>query len=178
MQNYPREDLVFIDESLFKERTGWRMKARALIGKEARYSTDINQGKTFSILPAIDIDGYLECTGIKEGYFNRDDLLAWLEHLLLLALAEKYGSKPIVIVLDNCSTHVAPAIVNMIQSAGHIIKYLPPYSPDFNLIKLTFSVLKPWVRRHYIKRRREHERFDHFLRMATDESGCDRFAAK
>ena len=178
MADYAADDLIFIDESLFNEKTGWRSKAYAPIGHPARYKTDISRGKTYSILPALDIDGYLPCTGIKEGYFNRDDLLEWIQDLLLPAISQKYGPRPMVIVLDNCSTHVSDDVVRLIENAGHIVKYLPPYSPDFNPIELTFSVLKAWMRRHYWRVRSEYPQYIDFLRMAVLASRCDRFARK
>ena len=34
----------------------------------------------------------------------------------------------------------------MVTAAGVMLKYLPPYSPDFNLIELSFHELKAWIR--------------------------------
>jgi hypothetical protein len=46
IQSYSADDLIFLDESIFNEKTGWRPRARAPIGDEARYSADINRGAT------------------------------------------------------------------------------------------------------------------------------------
>ena len=46
-----------------------------------------------------------------------------------------------VIVMDNLVIHVQEEI-QLIESSGHIVRYLPPYSPDYNPIELTISVLK------------------------------------
>jgi hypothetical protein len=59
MANYAADDLIFIDESLFNEKTGWRTRGYAPIGSLARYRANIDRGSTYSILPALDIDGYL-----------------------------------------------------------------------------------------------------------------------
>jgi len=61
--------------------------------------------------------------------------------MLLLALYRE-NDRPRIIVLDNNSTHVNEVIVSAIKAEGYIIRFLPPYSLDFNPIKLTFSVLK------------------------------------
>ena len=45
-------------------------------------------------------------------------------------------------MLDNNFTHVNKVIVSVIKAKGYIIRFLLPYSLDFNLIKLTFLVLK------------------------------------
>lgn len=69
------EQLVFIDESLFKLQTMWRSMAYAPIGDPARYHGDMRRGDTYSILPAYTTAGYLPCTGIKKGYYSKEDIL-------------------------------------------------------------------------------------------------------
>jgi transposase len=177
MRAFQAEDLIFLDESIFNEKTGWRKKAYAPIGNEARYQTDINRGRTWSILPAMSIDGYLPCTAIREGYFKTEDICEWITTQLLPAIAERYGARPMVLVLDNVSVHVADEVTQPIVNAGHLIKYLPPYSPDFNPIEMSFSVLKAWIRRHYWHQRGEFGSFGDWLRHAVSASECDRFAA-
>jgi transposase len=96
------------------------------------------------------LEGYLPCTKVKQGYYKREDVVKWITEQLLPAIATRYGegvSK--VIVLDNVSVHIANEVTEPIIAAGHVIKYLPPYSPDFNPIEMTFAVLKAWIRRNY-----------------------------
>ncbi len=81
-----------------------------------------------------------------------------------------------MIVLDNCSAHVDSRVEQIIEAAGHLIRYLPPYSPDFNPIELTFSVLKAWLRRNYCFIRSAYTNFGEFLSSAIELSHCDRFA--
>ena len=77
---------------------------------------------------------------IREGYFNTDDFVCWLETELIPVLS--LTERTMVVVLDNCSTHISDRIREAVEAGGHIIRYLPPYSPDFNPIELTFSVIK------------------------------------
>src|SRR5256885_2867002 len=120
------------------------------------------------------IDGWLPCTGVKQGYFQTPDLLNWLQSMLLPAL-HREGGRPRVVVLDNNSTHIDEVITSAIEAEGHIVRFLPPYSPDFNPIELTFSVLKAWIKRHYHFTRQSYTNFGDFLRMAIEVSHCDRF---
>jgi transposase len=53
-----------------------------------------------------------------------------------------------VLVLDNASIHRDPSLIQLVESAGFELLYLPPYSPDLNPIEQTFNVLKAWIRRH------------------------------
>lgn len=175
ISRFPADDLVFLDESIFNEKTGWRHMAYAPIGHEARYSASVRRGKTWSILAAMTLEGWLDCTGIKEGYYNRESLYSWLEESLLPTLDRVYG-RPIVIILDNCSTHIDDEVREIVQTAGHILHYLPPYSPDYNPIELTFSVLKAWIKRYYHYLRPAYDNFGSFLTAAIEGSRCDRFA--
>ena len=177
MRQYAAEDLVFLDESIFNEKTGWRYRAYGPIGTALRYPDDIERGCTWSICAATTIEGWLPCTGVKLGYFNTPMLLHWLRTALFPALSRQ-GHRPRVIVLDNASTHSDPAIAEAIQAAGHIPRYLPPYSPDYNPIELSFSVLKAWLQRNYVWTRHiyEKENFGQYLTRAIRLSRCDRFA--
>lgn len=95
-------------------------------------------GDTFSVLPAYTTDGYLPCTSIKQGYYNKEDLTKWLTDELL-PLCNEYPVNRSIIVLDDVSIHVDARIVDAIKAKGCLVKYLPPHSPDYNPIELVIS---------------------------------------
>ena len=170
------EQLVFLDESIFNEKSGWRHMAYAPIGDEARYQTSIQRGKTWSICAAYTVNGYLPCTAIREGYFKKEDFLLWLTEELLSILT--LSNRLYTICLDNVSIYIDSRVNEVVEAAGYLIRYLPPYSPDYNPIELSFSVLKAWIKRNYYWLRPTCESFGEFLRTAVELSGCDRFARK
>jgi transposase len=45
-------------------------------------------------------------------------------------------------VIDNNFTYIDPIVTEAIEVEGHIVCFLPPYLPDFNLLELSFSVVK------------------------------------
>jgi transposase len=51
------EQLVFVDESMFNETIGWRLRAYAPIGQPARYHANISRGSIWSVLPAYTSNG-------------------------------------------------------------------------------------------------------------------------
>jgi transposase len=51
-----------------------------------------------------------------------------------------------VVVLDNLAVHKQPEVRIAIERAGAHIRFLPPYSPDFNPIELAFAKLKAFLR--------------------------------
>ena len=131
---------------------------------------------TWSILPAYTVDGYLPCTGIKEGYYNRDAFYEWLTTKFLPHCNPFPGPRS-VICLDNLSVYVAPRIKEAIEAKGCLVRFLPPYSPDYSPIELTFGLLKAWMRRHLREIRPYFEgNFGGFLEYAIEHSGCDKKA--
>ena len=48
---------------------------------------------------------------------------------------------------------------------GVILKFLPPYLPDFNPIEATFKDLKTWIKRNYTLASK-FKSFDRFLEFA------------
>ena len=49
-------------------------------------------------------------------------------------------------LLDNLAVHWRPEIRAAIEAAGAPLRFLPPYSPDFNPIEQAFAKLKAWLR--------------------------------
>ena len=169
------EQLVYIDETLFNESTGWRHRAYAPVGRPGRYHADRTRGYSWSVLPAYTIDGFLPCTGIKEGWYNAEEFYDWIVNQLM-PHCNAWPAHRSVIVMDNASVHTNPRIQEAIEAHGCQVRYLPPYSPDFNPIELTFSVLKAWVRRHFHEIWPSFEGdFGGFLEYAVRRSRCDRF---
>lgn len=50
--------------------------------------------------------------------------------------------------MDNAPIHRSERVRELCDEAGIRLEYLPPYSPDFNPIELSFSCFKAWVRRN------------------------------
>ena len=51
-----------------------------------------------------------------------------------------------VVVLDNLAAHKQPEVRAAIEQAGALLRFLPPYSPDFNPIEQAFAKLKAFLR--------------------------------
>jgi transposase len=74
---------------------------------------------------------------------NKNTFSAWLEQSLIPILDKEY-----VIVMDNASFHKGKEIKKIITDAGHILEYLPTYSPDLNPIEQKWAQAKS-IRRKY-----------------------------
>lgn len=73
---------------------------------------------------------------------NRTVFETWLERMLIPQL--RPGD---IVVLDNLSSHKGPRVQHLIEAAGARLRYLPPYSPDFNPIENAFAKLKALLRK-------------------------------
>lgn len=70
----------------------------------------------------------------------------WVEQGNLLKEFENQGPK-IVIILDNASFHKRKDILSQIEAELPQIRleFLPPYSPDYNLIELVWHSAKEYI---------------------------------
>ena len=53
-----------------------------------------------------------------------------------------------MLIMDNTKIHYNKELRNICDEAGVLLKYLPLYSPDLNLIETSFAILKAWIRRN------------------------------
>lgn len=52
-----------------------------------------------------------------------------------------------IVIADNLSSHKVMGVKEAIEATGATLRYLPPYSPDFNPIEKMFSKLKALLRK-------------------------------
>ena len=77
-----------------------------------------------------------------EGYCNAAVFEAYVEHILLPEL--KPGQ---VVVIDNARFHQSLITRQLIEHAGCILKFLPPYSPDLPPIEHRWCPIKQATRK-------------------------------
>lgn len=83
----------------------------------------------------------LTATAVFNGPIENASFLAYVEQILVPTLQP--GD---VVVLDNLAVHKQSDVQTLIENAGARLRYLPPYSPDFNPIELAFAKLKAFMR--------------------------------
>lgn len=50
--------------------------------------------------------------------------------------------------MDNASFHKNETLLALIKAKGHIVEFLPPYSPDLNPIEQKWAEKKAYRRKH------------------------------
>jgi len=78
---------------------------------------------------------------VLDGPINQRAFEAYVEQVLVPEL--KPGD---IVIMDNLSSHKSPAVRMAIEAAGAELRFLPPYSPDFNPIEKAFAKLKALLR--------------------------------
>jgi transposase len=144
--HWPVDRLCFVDESAASDRTGYRKRGWAPAGVDCTELRTLKAGDRWSVLPALTVNGYLNTPLVKQGSIDKGLFIWWLINRVIPCLS--YGS---IIVMDNASVHhnLGPLVAQMLADRGMCIKYLPPYSPDYNPIENTFHTLKAWLRRNH-----------------------------
>ena len=97
-----------------------------------------------------------------EGACNRMVFETWLETCLLPTLQPGQ-----VVVMDNATFHKGGRIQQLIQDAGCELLYLPPYSPDLNLIEKCWSWLKSQIRKKLEQFNCLRDAIEDVLRLAS-----------
>jgi transposase len=117
-----------------------RRYGRSRLGTRLRDHTPCSHWDTHTVVATLRLDG-LHAAGVFNGPIDNASFLAYVEQVLAPTL--RPGD---VVVLDNLAVHKQPAVRTAIEAAGAQIRFLPPYSPDFNPIELAFAKLKAFIR--------------------------------
>ena len=136
----PRQ-LVVVDESgATTEMT--RRYGRAPRGERVREATPAGHWRTVTLLGAMTSQGMLASMTV-ESPTDGDVFLAYLEQVLCPQLRP---GQVVVVVMDNLGAHKVAGVRQRIEATGAELRYLPPYSPDFNPIEQAWSKIKQRLR--------------------------------
>ncbi|WP_202880414.1 IS630 family transposase [Arsenophonus endosymbiont of Bemisia tabaci] len=136
-QQYEKEGkhIVFIDESGFSHDTprthGYSPKGQRCVGLKNWGA----KGRT-NVIGAL-LGTTLFAIGLFDININSDVFYAWVTQVLIPVLP-----KNSVIMMDNATFHKKQSIQQVIIDAGHMVEYLPTYSPDLNPIEHKWAQAK------------------------------------
>ena len=97
--------------------------------------------KTTTLIAGLRLDGMV-ASMVLDGPINGGWFEACVSQILLPTLQP--GD---VVIMDNLSSHKRASVREMIEAKGARLRFLPPYSPDFNPIEMAFSKLKALLRK-------------------------------
>jgi transposase len=117
-----------------------RRYGRSLRGTRLHDHTPCKHWETHTVIAALR-PAALTAPGVFDGPIDSPSFLAYVEQVLVPTLQP--GD---VVVLDNLAVHKQPEVRAAIEGAGAMLRFLPPYSPDFNPIEQVFAKLKAFLR--------------------------------
>jgi transposase len=97
--------------------------------------------KTTTFVGALRLEG-MTAPMVLDGAMNGPTFLAYVQQFLVPTL-----SPGDIVVMDNLPAHKPSAVRAAIEAVGAQLRFLPPYSPDFNPIEMAFSKLKSFLRK-------------------------------
>ena len=132
--------LVFLDESGVATNL-LRRYGRSLRGQRVADHAPQGRWESSPFIAALRVTG-LTAPGVLDGPMDGASFLAYVEQILVPTLQP--GD---MVIADNLAAHKVDGVRDAIEAAGATLRFLPPYSPDFNPIELSFAKLKAIVRK-------------------------------
>jgi transposase len=130
---------VFVDETWATTNMA-RRHGRMRRGQRLVAAVPHGHWKTTTLLAALRHDG-LTAPCVFDGPINGARFLAYIEQALAPTL--RPGD---LVIMDNLGAHKVQGVREAIEARGARLRYLPPYSPDFNPIEQAFAKLKALLR--------------------------------
>jgi transposase len=118
-----------------------RLRGRAKRGERCRAPVPHGHWQTTTFTGALRLHG-MTAPMVLDGPMNGNAFLAYVEQVLAPTL--RPGD---VVIMDNLPAHKPSGVRVAIEAAGATLRYLPPYSPDFNPIENAFAKLKALLRK-------------------------------
>jgi transposase len=134
-----------------------RRYGRSPRGQRLRDHAPCGHWETHTVIAGLRLEG-LTAPAVFNGAIDSPSFIAYVEQVLTPTL--RPGD---VVVLDNLAVHRQPEVFQLIESVGAMVRFLPPYSPDFNPIEQAFAKLKAFLR---AARPRSFDQVNHLVATA------------
>ena len=99
-----------------------------------------NWGDNLTLVGAMRVDRWVTLS-TNWGAMNTARFIQWIRRRLVPRLRPRD-----IVVLDNLATHKARGVRSLIEQAGATVRFLPPYSHDFNPIEAAWALIKKRIR--------------------------------
>jgi len=117
-----------------------RRYGRSLRGTRLHDHAPFGHWEAHTLVATLSLQG-LQAPAVFNGPMDTLTFRAYVHQVLIPTL--RPGD---VVVLDNLAVHQDPEGRAAIEATGAFVRFLPPYSPDFNPIEMAFAKLKAFLR--------------------------------
>ena len=146
--HFPKEMLVWVDETGCDKRDLLRKYGYAFRGERASCQRLMVRGRRVSAFAALSCQGIMDVS-ITSQSVDGDKFCDFIRGSLIPNMMPFDGTNPAsIVVMDNCAIHHVDEVNQLLEEAGILLIYLPPYSPDFNPIEEAFSKVKSYLKEH------------------------------
>ena len=122
-----------------------------IYGKTRRFIKTFSGRKRYNILGALNFVTKKVTTVANDTYITAAEVCE-----MLRKVASEYAGKPLHIILDNARYQKCEVVTALAKQLGIVLHYIPPYSPNLNLIERLWKHVKGRLRSKY------YNQFDDF----------------
>ena len=122
-----------------------------IYGKTRRFIKTFSGRKRYNVLGALNFVTKKIATVANDTYITAAEVCD-----MLRKIAVEYAGKPVHIILDNARYQKCEIVTALAEELGILLHYIPPYSPNLNLIERIWRHTKGKLRSKY------YDRFDDF----------------
>jgi len=122
-----------------------------IYGKTRRFVRTFSGRKRYNVLGAMNFVTKKVTTVANDSYITAAEVC-----VILCKVAIEYAGKAVHIVLDNARYQKCEVVTTLAKKLGIVLHYIPPYSPNLNLIERLWKHVKSRLRSKY------YDRFDDF----------------
>ena len=141
--------IVWVDESGTDQHDSIRSYGYALQGMTPVSHRFLLRRKRINVIATMSLNDGILATEMYSSTINGDKFYYFIRGTLIPNMlpfnGPNYNS---VVVMDNCSIHHIEPVTSLLENAGVVTMFLPPYCPDLNPIEEVFSLVKGYLRKH------------------------------
>lgn len=128
-----------------------------IYGKARRFLKTFSGRKRYNVLGALDYATKRVLTVANDSYITSTEVCE-----MLRKISEEYIGKAVYLVLDNARYQKCKVVQELAQQLKIELVYIPPYSPNLNLIERLWKFVKGELRSKY------YDDFDIFQKKIND----------
>jgi transposase len=115
-----------------------------IYGKTRRFIMTFSGRKRYNVLGALNFVTKKVTTVVNDKYITATEVCE-----MLRKVAAEYAGRAVHIVLDNARYQKCEVVTKLAQELGIALHYIPPYSPNLNLIERLWKHVKSRLRTKY-----------------------------
>ena len=115
-----------------------------IYGKTRRYVKTFSGRKRYNVLGALNFATKKVTTVVNDTYITAAEVCEMLRKIDL-----EYVEKPVHIIIDNARYQKCRIVIDLAEELGIALHFMPPYSPNLNLIERLWKHVKSKLRSRY-----------------------------